>query len=86
MFSEQFTDGHDASVPANASVDTMRGPFAILDEGLQAKLEQDRQLINLVLNSMTLEALKELVRGIEEIANPGRPLPKRRPRHRPCER
>ncbi len=35
MFSEQFTDGHDASVLANAIVDTVREPFVVLDEDMR---------------------------------------------------
>jgi two-component sensor histidine kinase len=35
MFSEQFTDGHDACVLANAIVDTVREPFVVLDENLR---------------------------------------------------
>jgi two-component sensor histidine kinase len=35
MFSEQFTDGHDAFVLANAIVDTVREPFLVLDENLR---------------------------------------------------
>jgi two-component sensor histidine kinase len=35
MFSEQFTDSHDASALATAIVDTVREPFVVLDEGLR---------------------------------------------------
>jgi hypothetical protein len=35
MFSEQFTDGNDASVLANAIVDTVRESFVVLDEDLR---------------------------------------------------
>ena len=35
MFSEQFTDRHDASVLAQAIVDTVREPFVVLDEDLR---------------------------------------------------
>jgi two-component sensor histidine kinase len=35
MFSEQFTDGRDASVLANAIVDTVREPFVVLDGDLR---------------------------------------------------
>jgi two-component sensor histidine kinase len=35
MFSEQFTDGRDACVLANAIVDTVREPFVVLDEDLR---------------------------------------------------
>jgi two-component sensor histidine kinase len=35
MFSEHFTDGHDASVLAQAIVDTVREPFVVLDEDLR---------------------------------------------------
>jgi two-component sensor histidine kinase len=35
MFSEQFTDSHDASALAHAIVDTVREPFVVLDEDLR---------------------------------------------------
>jgi two-component sensor histidine kinase len=35
MFSEQFTDSHDASLLATAIIDTVREPFVVLDEGLR---------------------------------------------------
>jgi two-component sensor histidine kinase len=35
MFSEQFTDGHDAATLAHAIVDTVREPFVVLDEDLR---------------------------------------------------
>src|ERR1700722_9879685 len=35
MFSEQFTDGRDACVLANAIVDTVREPFVVLDQDLR---------------------------------------------------
>jgi two-component sensor histidine kinase len=35
MFSQQFTDSQDASVLANAIVDTVREPFVVLDEDLR---------------------------------------------------
>jgi two-component sensor histidine kinase len=35
MFSEQFTDGHDAYVLATAIVDTVREPFVVLDANLR---------------------------------------------------
>jgi two-component sensor histidine kinase len=34
MFSEQFTDGHDALAFATAIIDTIREPLVVLDEGL----------------------------------------------------
>jgi two-component sensor histidine kinase len=35
MFSEQFTDSHDASVLATAIMDTVREPFVVLDEDMR---------------------------------------------------
>lgn len=35
MFSEQFTDSHDAAMLAHAIVDTVREPFVVLDEDLR---------------------------------------------------
>src|ERR1700684_2056655 len=35
MFSEQFVDGHDPSVLAQAIVDTVREPFIVLDGDLR---------------------------------------------------
>jgi chemotaxis protein methyltransferase CheR len=35
MFSEQFTDSHDASTFASAIIDTVREPFVVLDEDLR---------------------------------------------------
>lgn len=35
MFSEQFTNGHDAAALAHAIVDTIREPFVVLDEDLR---------------------------------------------------
>jgi two-component sensor histidine kinase len=35
MFSEQFTDSHDASALATAIIDTVREPFVVLDEDLR---------------------------------------------------
>src|SRR5471030_1042381 len=35
MFSEQFTDSHDAATLAHAIVDTIREPFVVLDEDLR---------------------------------------------------
>jgi two-component sensor histidine kinase len=35
MFSEQFSDSHDASALATAIIDTVREPFVVLDEGLR---------------------------------------------------
>jgi two-component sensor histidine kinase len=35
MFTEQFTDGHDAAILASAIVDTLREPFIVLDGDLR---------------------------------------------------
>jgi hypothetical protein len=71
MSNEQFANGRDTSLRRNTIVDSGGEPVVILSAELQAKFGRHRQSIDIALASMTLEAVRELVREIEdEITNP----------------